>query len=90
MEINTSDMEEKAAARVKSIVKLNRELKGKDWDMIEFYKRKMTKFKDTMPLIQDLKVSCANVLGTIGSTHAHVYLHVHSHAQAGRHAHAHV
>jgi dynein heavy chain len=55
MDIDTADMEEKAASRVKKIVKLGRELKGKDWEMIQFYKNKMTKFKDTMPLIQDLK-----------------------------------
>ena len=54
-DINTSELEEEAGSRLKKIIKLSRQVKEKDWDMVEAYKKKISQFKAIMPLILDLK-----------------------------------
>lgn len=54
-DVNTAELEEEAGSRLKKIIKLQRQVKDKDWDMVEAYKKKISSFKAIMPLILDLK-----------------------------------
>lgn len=55
-EIDTDKMEQEAQGQLKILVKVSREVKEKDWNVVTVYKARMEQFKRTMPLIQDLKV----------------------------------
>lgn len=54
-EIVTDSMEQQAVHFNKKFVKMSREVKDKDWEMVKAYRRRVEQFKRTMPLIQDLK-----------------------------------
>ncbi|EGD81605.1 dynein heavy chain 2 [Salpingoeca rosetta] len=54
-DVDTDAMEQQAVQYNKKFVKLAREVKDKDWDMVQTYRRRVEQFKRTMPLIQDLK-----------------------------------
>lgn len=54
-ELQTSEMETNANTTFRKLAKFSRELKDKNWDIVEISKTKVDQFRRTMPLIQDLK-----------------------------------
>ena len=54
-DIDSDAMEQAAAQFFKKLVKMAREVKDKDWSMVQTYRQRVEQFKRTMPLIQDLK-----------------------------------
>ncbi|XP_064639639.1 dynein axonemal heavy chain 2-like isoform X2 [Lineus longissimus] len=54
-ELQTEEMETQSQALYKKLNKLSRELKDKNWEIVEMSKHKVDQFKRTMPLINDLK-----------------------------------
>jgi len=73
-DIQTDELEEEAGSRLKKLGKLQRLCKGKDWPMMEFYKKRISTFKAVMPLILDLKEPAMrdrhwkNLMDTVGKT----------------------
>ena len=53
--IETEVLENEAGSRLKKLVKLQRQVKDKEWDMVQHYRDKLSTFKAVMPLILDLK-----------------------------------
>lgn len=53
----TTEMESTSQLLLKRCHKINREIKGKNWEISEAIKSRIDQFKRTMPLIQDLKNS---------------------------------
>lgn len=54
-DIKTDELENEAGTRLKKLVKLQRQVKEKDWDFVQHYRDKLSTFKSVMPLILDLK-----------------------------------
>ena len=54
-DIETQSMEQEAQSNLKQIVRIAREVKDKDWEMVTVYRQRIEQFKRLMPLIQDLK-----------------------------------
>lgn len=54
-DIDTEQMEQQAQAQLKKLVRLAREVKDKDWEMVVHYRKIIEQFKRVMPLVQDLK-----------------------------------
>lgn len=54
-ELQTAEMETQSQSVYKKLAKLSRELKDKNWEIVEASRSKVDQFKRTMPLIQDLK-----------------------------------
>ncbi|KAF6017599.1 hypothetical protein EB796_024080 [Bugula neritina] len=55
VELQTSEMENASVTAYKKLAKLARELKDKNWEIVEVSKGRVDTFKRTMPLITDLK-----------------------------------
>ncbi|XP_074657783.1 dynein axonemal heavy chain 2-like [Tubulanus polymorphus] len=55
VELQTDEMETMSVQLYKKLAKLGRELKDKNWEIVEVSRTKVDQFKRTMPLIQDLK-----------------------------------
>ncbi|ESP04959.1 hypothetical protein LOTGIDRAFT_184938 [Lottia gigantea] len=55
LDLETADMETHSQSLYKKLNKFNKELKDKNWEIVETSKNKVDQFKRTMPLIQDLK-----------------------------------
>ncbi|XP_056156824.1 dynein axonemal heavy chain 2 [Lampris incognitus] len=53
--LQTETMESTTQAMFKKLHKLSRELKDKQWDIVDFSKNQIDKFKRTIPLITDLR-----------------------------------
>ncbi|KAM9836557.1 LOW QUALITY PROTEIN: dynein axonemal heavy chain 2 [Aulostomus maculatus] len=53
--LQTENMENTAQDVLKKLHKLQRELKDKEWDIVDFSKNKMEQFKGIIPLITDLR-----------------------------------
>nr|XP_020476144.1 LOW QUALITY PROTEIN: dynein heavy chain 2, axonemal [Monopterus albus] len=53
--LRTEDMESTAQDMVKRLHKLQRELKDKEWAIVDFSKNKINQFKRIIPLIADMK-----------------------------------
>ncbi|XP_074478915.1 dynein axonemal heavy chain 2 [Sebastes fasciatus] len=53
--LRTENMESTAQDLFKKLSKLQRELKDKEWDIVDFSKNKINQFKRIIPLIADLK-----------------------------------
>ncbi|XP_044753245.1 dynein axonemal heavy chain 2 [Coccinella septempunctata] len=54
-EIETEEMEEKAQTLFRKLTRLSRELKEKNWDIVESTRLKVDAFRRTLPLLSDLK-----------------------------------
>lgn len=54
-DIATDQMEQQAAHHTKKLIQLSREVKDKEWEVVQTYRSRMEQFKRAMPLIQDLK-----------------------------------
>ena len=54
-DIDTEHMEREAQGLLKKLVKTAREVKEKDWEIVNSLKGKIEQFKRLMPLVQDLK-----------------------------------
>lgn len=52
--LETRDMDEYAQTEFKKLVKMSRELRDKNWDVVEVTKTKVDRFRRTMPLVNDL------------------------------------
>nr|KAG5688710.1 hypothetical protein BaRGS_029536 [Batillaria attramentaria] len=55
VELQTSEMETQSVNLFKKLNKYSRELKDKNWEIVETSKNRVDQFKRTMPLITDLK-----------------------------------
>ena len=72
--IKTEELEEEAGSRLKKLVKLQRQVKEKEWDMIQHYRQKLNTFKNVMPLILNLKEPAMRdrhwkrLMGEVGKT----------------------
>ncbi|XP_035375794.1 dynein heavy chain 2, axonemal [Electrophorus electricus] len=53
--LQTENMENTAQTMFKKLHKLSRDLKDKQWDIVEFSKNRIEQFKRTIPLILDLR-----------------------------------
>ncbi|KAM3857822.1 dynein axonemal heavy chain 2 [Diretmus argenteus] len=53
--LQTESMENTAQTMFKKLHKLSRELKDKQWDIVDFSKNRIDQFKRTIPLITDLR-----------------------------------
>ncbi|XP_053341025.1 dynein axonemal heavy chain 2 [Clarias gariepinus] len=53
--LQTDNMEVTAQTMFKKLHKLSRDLKDKQWDIVDFSKNRIEQFKSTIPLILDLK-----------------------------------
>jgi dynein heavy chain len=53
--IATDQMEQQAIQHNKKLVQLARDVKDKDWDMVQAYRARVDHLRRAMPLIQDLK-----------------------------------
>ncbi|KAM9407837.1 LOW QUALITY PROTEIN: dynein axonemal heavy chain 2 [Salvelinus alpinus] len=53
--LQTESMENTAQAMFKKLHKLSRELKDKQWEIVDFSKNRIDQFKRTIPLISDLR-----------------------------------
>ncbi|KAK9890592.1 hypothetical protein WA026_011959 [Henosepilachna vigintioctopunctata] len=54
-EIETEEMEEKAQTLFRKLTRLSRELKEKNWEIVESTRVKVDAFRRTLPLLADLK-----------------------------------
>ncbi|KAJ8310645.1 hypothetical protein KUTeg_012510 [Tegillarca granosa] len=54
-ELQTSDMETHSQSIYKKLNRFSKELKDKNWEVVETSKNRVDQFKRTMPLIQDMK-----------------------------------
>lgn len=52
--LETQEMDDYAGSEYKKLVKMNKELREKGWDVLDVTKNKVDRFKRTMPLIGDL------------------------------------
>ncbi|XP_028992315.1 dynein axonemal heavy chain 2 isoform X2 [Betta splendens] len=53
--LHTEDMESVAQDMFKKLIKLQRELKDKEWDIVDFSKNKIDQFKRIIPLITNMR-----------------------------------
>ena len=53
--IQTEQMEQTAQTQLKKLVRLARDVKDKDWEFVDLYKKRIEQFRRIMPLIVDLK-----------------------------------
>ena len=53
--IQSEQMEQTAQTQLKKLVRIAREVKDKDWEFVDLYKKRIEQFRRIMPLIVDLK-----------------------------------